>query len=122
AGRLVPRRPGGGRAGAGEPGLRELSAPAAAGERAAAAAAQAEAAVASAAERRRRRRAQRRTAAELLGSGKTQLAVAEALGVSDRTIRKWKQAPSFQRDLERARERARRQAREAWERFAAHNL
>src|SRR5207253_1842367 len=60
--------------------------------------------------------------AELLGSGKTQLAVAEAIGVSDRTIRNWKQAPSFQRDLERARERLRRQAHEAWERFTAHNL
>jgi Meiotically up-regulated gene 113 len=109
----------------GERGLRELSGPAEAGERVAAkeaaAVARAAAPVASAAEGRRRRRAHRRTAAELLGSGKTQLAVAEAIGVSDRTIRNWKQAPSFQRDVERARERARRQAREAWERFGANN-
>jgi predicted GIY-YIG superfamily endonuclease len=108
-----------------ERGLLELYRPAEAGRRAAAreaaAATQAEAVAASATERRQRRRAQRRTAAELLGSGKTQVAVADALGISDRTIRNWKQVRTFQRDVERARERARLEAREAWDRFVAHN-
>jgi Meiotically Up-regulated Gene 113 (MUG113) protein/Homeodomain-like domain-containing protein len=108
-----------------EPGLTELYRPAEAGERAAAreaaVAARAEAAAASAGERRRRKRALRRSAADLLGGGKTQVAVAEALGISDRTIRNWKQAKSFQNDIERARERARVQWAEAWDRFVAHN-
>jgi Meiotically up-regulated gene 113/Homeodomain-like domain len=109
----------------GERGLTELYRPDEAGERVAAreaaAAARAEAAALSAGERRRRKRALRRSAAELLGGGKTQVAVAEALGISDRTIRNWKQAKSFQNEVERASERARLQALEAWDRFVAHN-
>jgi len=96
--------------------LIELYRPSEAGERAAereaAAAAKAEAAAAltaaNAAERRQLRRERRRAAAELLVSGKTQVAVAEEVEVSDRTIRNWAKAKSFQREL--ASERAARQA------------
>src|SRR2546430_1523788 len=99
--------------------LIELSRPSEAGERAAereaAAAAKAEAAAAlaaaNAAERRRLRRERRRAAAELLVGGKTQVAVAEEVGGSDRTVRNWAEAKSFQRELERASERAGRPAR-----------
>jgi predicted GIY-YIG superfamily endonuclease len=110
--------------------LIQLYRPSEAGERAAereaAAAAKAEAAAAlaaaNAAERRRLRRERRRAAAELLVSGKTQVAVAEAVGVTDRTIRNWAQTKSFQRELERAAERAtlkerRRRERNARRRF-----
>jgi hypothetical protein len=105
--------------------------------REAAAAAKAEAAsalaAASAAERRRLRREQRAAAARMLASGMTQVAVAEALGVTDRTIRNWAKAKSFQRALQRARDRAERQAaaeaakerrrreRNAWRRFRRQN-
>ncbi len=79
----------------------ELYRPSEAGERAAAReaaeAAKAETAsalaAASAAERRRLRRERRRAAAEMLGAGMTQVAAAQALGVSDRTIRNWAKAP-----------------------------
>jgi predicted transcriptional regulator len=39
-------------------------------------------------------------APEQLVSGKTQVAVAEAVGVTDRTIRNWAKTKSFQRELE----------------------
>jgi transposase len=66
--------------------------------------------VASAAERRRLRRERRAAAAAMLARGKTQVATAAALGVTDRTIRNWAKAKSFQSALERARERAAREA------------
>ena len=85
--------------------------------RAAAEAAKAEArrarALATAAERRRLRRARRRAAAQLLGAGLTQVATAEALGLSDRTLRNWLKGQSFQTAVERARARAERQASKA---------
>ena len=85
-----------------------------AGAREAAAAAKAEAAralaAASAAERRRLRRERRAAAARMLGEGMTQVAVAEALGVTDRTLRNWAKLKSFQTALRRARERAAREA------------
>ena len=92
--------------------------PAEAGQRAvareAAAAAKAEAAsalaAASAAERRRLRRERRAAAAEMLARGKTQVATAAALGVTDRTIRNWAKAKSFQNALEQARKRVAREA------------
>ena len=96
----------------------DLYRPSEAGERAAAReaaqAAEAEAAralaSATAAERRRLRRERRAAAAEMLGAGITQIATAAALGVTDRTIRNWAKAKSFQTALRRARERAARQA------------
>jgi transposase len=96
----------------------DLYRPSEAGERAAAReaaeAAEAEAAKAlasaTAAERRRLRRERRTAAAEMLGAGMTQIAAAAALGVTDRTIRNWAKAKSFQTTLRRARERAARQA------------
>ena len=85
-----------------------------AGAREAAAAAKAEAAralaAAGAAERRRLRRERRAAAARMLGEGMTQVAVAEALGVTDRTLRNWAKLKSFQTALRRARERAAREA------------
>jgi transposase len=124
-----------------ERGIIDLYRPSEAGERAAAreaaAADKAEAAsalaAASAAERRRLRRERRAAAARMLGSGMTQVAVAEALGVTDRTIRNWAKAKSFQTALERARGRAARKAaaeaakergrreRNAWRRFRRQN-
>ena len=73
-----------------------------AGAREAAAAAKAEAARALA--------AAGAAAARMLGEGMTQVAVAEALGVTDRTLRNWAKLKSFQTALRRARERAARQA------------
>jgi hypothetical protein len=46
----------------------------------------------------------------MLGAGMTQIAAAAALGVTDRTIRNWAKAKSFQTALRRARERAACQA------------
>jgi len=47
----------------------------------------------------------------MLASGMSQVAVAEALGVTDRTIRNWAKAKSFQNTLARARQpRTRRTA------------
>ena len=89
-----------------------------AGERAAArlaaesARAQAAAALAAATaeQRRRLRRDRQRAAAGMLGQGRTQVAVADACGVTDRTIRNWLKLKWFQTAVERARERAERQA------------
>ena len=46
----------------------------------------------------------------MLGAGMTQAAVADACGVTDRTIRNWLKLKRFQTMIERARERAERQA------------
>jgi len=84
----------------------------AAEEQARAEAAKASAAV-TVAERRRLRQERRLAAARLLAAGKTQVATARALGVTDRTIRNWAKAKSFQTALRRAREQAARQAARA---------
>ena len=60
-----------------------------------------------------RRRRQERTrlqkrAAKLLGEGLTQEQAAAALGVTSRTLRNWKTAPAFRRELERAHQRRQR--------------
>jgi len=59
--------------------------------------------------RRRERVAKRRRAARLIGRGMTQTEAAGAVGVTARTLRNWKAAPGFRRELERQRERAARQ-------------
>ena len=85
-----------------------------AAKRAAARAAKTEAAAAralvTAAERRRLRRDRQREAAGLLGAGLTQTAVAQACGVSDRTIRNWLKLKWFQTAVARARARAEHKA------------
>jgi len=60
-----------------------------------------------------RRRRQERTrlqkqAAKLLGEGLTQEQAAAVLGVTSRTLRNWKAAPAFRRELERAQQRRQR--------------
>ncbi len=55
------------------------------------------------------------------GAGMTQVATAEALGLSDRTLRNWAKLKSFQSALERARTRAEQQPEQA-ERSAARAL
>ena len=61
-------------------------------------------------ERRRRQERTRKQqrAAKLLAQGMTQQAVAAELGVTTHTLRNWKSAPAFQRELERQRARAAR--------------
>ena len=73
---------------------------------------------ATAKERRRRRLQLRRAAAEMLVAGMTQAATADALGISDRTIRNWMQGTAFQSALSRAQARAERQSARAEERAA----
>ena len=69
-------------------------------------------AAASATERRRLRLQRRRAAARMLAEGETQAASAEALGITDRTIRNWLRDEAFQKALARAERSAeRRQAR-----------
>ena len=60
-----------------------------------------------------RRRRQERTrmqkrAARLLGEGLTQEQAAAVVGVTSRTLRNWKAAPAFRRELERAQQRRQR--------------
>lgn len=60
-----------------------------------------------------RRRRQERTrmqkrAARLLGEGLTQEQAAAAVGVTSRTLRNWKAAPAFRRELERSQQRRQR--------------
>ena len=74
-----------------------------------------------------------RALARLLASGSTRRAAARALGVDERTIRRWTKLPGFaaelekarerrERELERAKERERkRRERNAWRRFARLN-
>jgi hypothetical protein len=57
----------------------------------------------------------------MLGAGMTQVATAEALGLSDRTLRNWLKLKSFQSAVERARARAEQQPEQA-ERSAARAL
>lgn len=73
---------------------------------------------ATAKERRRLRQKRRRAAAEMLAAGMTQVATAEALGVSDRTIRNWAKGKAFQGALARAQTRAERQGARAERRAA----
>jgi hypothetical protein len=57
---------------------------------------------------RRRRQERTRTqkrAARLLGGGMTQERAAAAVGVTSRTLRNWKAAPAFRRELERVQQR-----------------
>jgi len=87
---------------------------------------------------RRRSRAQERkeklrALARLLASGSTRRAAARALGVDERTIRRWTKLPGFASELEKARERherelerakvreRKRRERNAWRRFARLN-
>jgi hypothetical protein len=79
------------------------------------------------------RREKLRALARLLASGSTRRAAAHALGVDERTIRRWTKLPGFaaelekarerhERELERAKERERkRRERNAWRRFARLN-
>jgi hypothetical protein len=79
------------------------------------------------------RREKLRALARLLASGSTRRAAARALGVDERTIRRWTKLPGFaselekarerhERELERAQERERkRRERNAWRRFARLN-
>jgi len=91
-------------------------------DRLAAETAQAEAAAAlasaSAKERRRLRQQRRRAAAGMLAAGMTQVATADALGVTDRTIRNWTKDKAFQTALARAQARAERQDANAERRAA----
>jgi transcriptional regulator with XRE-family HTH domain len=75
-------------------------------------------AAAAAIERRRLRLQRRRAAAEMLVAGMTQARTAEALGISDRTIRNWMKGKAFQSALARAQTRAERQSTRAQERAA----
>lgn len=54
----------------------------------------------------------------MLAAGMTQVATAEALGVSDRTIRNWAKGKAFQGALARAQTRAERQGARAERRAA----
>jgi hypothetical protein len=58
--------------------------------------------------RRRERAATQKRAARLLARGRSQVAVAAALGVTTRTLRNWSGSPDFARLLERERERLQR--------------
>jgi hypothetical protein len=58
--------------------------------------------------RRRERQAKQRHGARLIAGGMTQVDAAAAVGVTARTLRNWKDTPSFRRELERQRERAAR--------------
>jgi hypothetical protein len=71
-------------------------------------------------ERRRRqeRTRKQKRAAKLLGQGMTQQAVAAELGVTTRTLRNWKAAPAFRRELERAHQRDQRGPASARSRIA----
>ena len=69
-------------------------------------------------ERRRLRLQRRRAAAEMLTAGMTQAATAEALGITDRTLRNWAKGKAFQGALARARARAEGQAARAERRAA----
>jgi len=62
-------------------------------------------------ERRRRQERTRKQkhAAKLLGQGMRQQAIAAELGVTTRTLRNWKTAPAFRRELERQDKHAARQ-------------
>ncbi len=55
--------------------------------------------------RRQQRRQKQRRAGRLLGQGMTQEQAAAAVGVSSRTLRNWKTAPAFRRELERSQQR-----------------
>jgi hypothetical protein len=61
-------------------------------------------------ERRRRqeRTRKQKRAARLLGEGLTQEQAAAVVGVTSRTLRNWKAAPAFRRELERAQQRQQR--------------
>ena len=55
------------------------------------------------------RREKLRALARLLASGSTRRAAARALGVDERTIRRWTKLPGFAAELEKARERRERE-------------
>jgi len=59
--------------------------------------------------RRQQRTRKQKRAAKLLAQGMTQQAVAAELGVTTRTLRNWKAAPTFQRERERQHKHAARQ-------------
>lgn len=73
---------------------------------------------ATAKQRRRLRQQRRRAAARMLAAGMSQAATAEALGITDRTIRNWAKQKSFQSALARARSSAQRQRARVEERAA----
>jgi transcriptional regulator with XRE-family HTH domain len=74
--------------------------------------------LASAKKRRRLRQQQRRAAAGMLAAGMTQIETADALGVTDRTIRNWAKDKTFQSALARAQARVERQEANAERRAA----
>jgi hypothetical protein len=75
-------------------------------------------AAASVQQRRRQRQQRRRTAVRMLAAGSTQAATADALGITDRTIRNWTKEKAFQRALARARSSGERQRAGAQQRAA----